>query len=66
MAIEVINSRNALSGAGNDGLRFSHLQSIIRAQFCQEQFGAGIGAFWKRMVDEPDAFPPECWELFLQ
>ena len=24
MALEVINSRNALSGAGTDGLRFSH------------------------------------------
>ena len=26
VALEVINSRNALSGAGRDGLRFSHLQ----------------------------------------
>ena len=36
VAFEVINSRNALSGAGSDGLRFSHLQSIIRTQFGQE------------------------------
>ena len=25
IALEVINCRNALSGAGSDGLRFSHL-----------------------------------------
>ena len=30
VAFEVINSRSALSGSGSDGLRFSHLQSIIR------------------------------------
>ena len=64
VAFEVTNSRNALSGAGSDDLRFSCLQSIIRTQFGQEHFG--IEAFWRRMVDEPDAFPPECWELFLQ
>ena len=23
-------------------------------------------AFWRRLVDEPDAFPPEFWQLFLQ
>ena len=23
-------------------------------------------AFWRRIVDEPDAFPPEFWQLFLQ
>ena len=23
-------------------------------------------AFWWRIVDEPDAFPPEFWQLFLQ
>ena len=66
VAFEVINSRNALSGAGSDGLRFSHLQSMIRTQFGQEHFGAIIEAFWRRTVDERDAFPPEFWELFLQ
>ena len=25
----------------------------------------GIDAFWRRIVDEPDAFPLEFWELFL-
>ena len=63
---EIINSRNALSGAGSNGLCFSHLQSIIRTQFGQEHFGAGIEAFWRRTVDEPDVFLPEFWELFLQ
>ena len=51
---------------GSDGLRLSHLQFIIRTQFWQEHFGAGIEAFWRRIVDEPDAFPPEIWELFPQ
>ena len=45
VAFEVINTRNALSGAGSDGLRFSHLRSIIRTQFGHERFGAGIEAF---------------------
>ena len=66
VTLEVINSRNARSRAASDGLRFSHLQSIIRTQFGEEHFGAYIEAFWRRMVDEPDAFPPEFWELFLQ
>ena len=44
VALEVINSRNALSGAGSDGLRFSQLQSIIRTAFGREKFGAGIEA----------------------
>ena len=36
VTLGVINSRNALSGAGSDGLRFSHLQSIIRTGFGRE------------------------------
>ena len=66
VAVQAINSHNALPVAGSDGLRLSHLQSIIRTQFGQYDFGAGIGVFWWRIVDEPDAFPPEIWELFLQ
>ena len=66
VAFKVINPHNALSGAGSDGLRFSYLQSTIRTQFGQEHFGAGIEAFWRSMVDEPDTFPPEFWEFFLQ
>ena len=63
VAFEVIYSHNILSGAESDGLRFSHLQPIIRTKFGQEYFGAGIEAFSRRMVNEPDAFPPEFWEL---
>ena len=37
VAFEVINSRNALSGAGSDGVRFSHLQSIVRTGFGREK-----------------------------
>ena len=59
VAFEVINPCNALSGAGSDVLRFLHLQSITRTQFGQEHFGAGIEAFLRRIVHEPDAFPPE-------
>ena len=66
VAVEVINSRNALSGAGSDSLRFSHLQSIIRTGFGRGKFGAGIEAFWRRIIDDPNAFPPEFWQLFLQ
>ncbi|CAN0328772.1 unnamed protein product, partial [Scytosiphon promiscuus] len=54
------------SGAGSDGLRFSHLQSIIRTGFGREKFGASIEAFWRRIFDDPGAFPPEFWQLFLQ
>ena len=46
---EVIDYRNALSGAGNDGLHFSHLQSIIRTGFGRETFGVGIEAFGRKI-----------------
>ena len=59
ITLEVINSRNALSGAGSDGLRFSHLQSITRTSFGRAKFDAGIEAFWRRIIDNPGAFPPE-------
>ena len=65
MALEVIHSRNALSGAESDGLRFSHLQLIIRTDFGREKFGAGIESLWRRIIDDPNAFPPEFWQLFL-
>ena len=63
---DVIGSRSALSGPGNDGQRFAHLQSIIYTAIGREEFGRGMSAFWRRLVDEPDAFPPEFWQLFLQ
>ena len=49
--LDIINSRNALSGAGSDGgsdgLVFSHLQSIVRTGFGREKLGAGIETFWR-------------------
>ena len=66
VALELINSRNALSEAGSDSLCFSLLQSIIRTGFGREKVGAGIESFWKRIIDDPNAFPPEFWQLFLQ
>ena len=63
---DVMSSRSALSGSGVDGQRFAHLQSIIDTDIGREEFGRGMAAFWRRLVDEPDAFPPEFWQLFLQ
>ena len=63
---DVISSRSALSGPGNDGQRFSHLQSIIHTNIGREELAKGMTAFWRRGVDEPDAFPVEFWQLFLQ
>ena len=63
---DVISSRSAVSGPGNDGQRFSHLQSILHTIIGREEFGKGMTAFWRRIVDEPDAFPVEFWELFSQ
>ena len=62
----MINSRSALLGPGNDAQRFSHLQSIIHTNIGREEFGKVMVAFWRRIVHEPDAFPVEFWQLFLQ
>ena len=66
VTLEVINSCNALSGAGSDGLRFSHLQLVIRTGFGRKKFAASIEAFWRRIIDDPNTFPPEFWQLFSQ
>ena len=63
---DVISSRSVLSGPGNDGQRFSHLQSIIHTDIGREEFGKDMTAFWRKIVHEPDAFPPELWRLFLK
>ena len=63
---DVISSRSALSGPGNDGHLFSHLQSIIHTNIGREEFGKGMTTLWRRIVGEPDAFPVEVWELFSQ
>ena len=43
---DVINYRSALSGLGNDGQRFAHLQSIIQTDIGREGFRSGMTAFW--------------------
>ena len=63
---DVISSRSALSGPGNDGQRLSRLQSIIHTDIGREEFGKGMATFWRKIVDEPDALPSEFWQLFLQ
>ena len=63
---DVISSRIDLSGPGNDGQRFAHLESVIHTDIGRKEFGRGMTAFWRRLVDEPDAFPPEFWQFFLQ
>ena len=42
------------------------LQSIIYADIGREELGKGMAAFWRKIVDEPDASPPEFWQLFLR
>lgn len=66
MVFQAVNSRSALSRAGNNGQGFAHIRSIIRAQVDREAFWAGIGSFWRISIDDPDAFPPEVLRLFLQ
>ena len=55
---DVLNSRYALSGPGNDCQRFAHLQSIIQTEIGREELGSGMTAFWQRIVNEPDTFLP--------
>ena len=63
---DVINSRSSLSGAGNDGQRVFYVQPINQTDIGRKESGSGMTAFWRRIVDEPDAFPPEVWQLFQQ
>ena len=42
---DVISSRSALSGPGNDGQRFPYLQPIIHTDIGREGFGNGMAAF---------------------
>ena len=48
---DAINSRSALPGPGNDGQCFAHLQSIISTDIGREEFGKGVTAFWRIIVD---------------
>lgn len=51
---------------GNDGENLAHMQPIIHINFGGEEFGRGMTAFRRRIVNEPDAFAPEFRQLFLQ
>lgn len=63
---DIISSRGALPGPGNGGQRFARLQSLIHTGIEREKCGRGMAAFWLRIDDEPDAFPPELWQIFAQ
>lgn len=63
---DAVSSRCVLSGPGTDGQRFAHA-SIVHTSIGREDFDQGITtAFWWRIVDEPNAFPPDFGKLFLQ
>ena len=57
--------RSAPSGPGNGSQRFMHPKSTIHNDTGREKFVRGMIGFWGRIVDEPDTFPPEVWQLFL-
>ena len=42
---DFICSRSALSGPGNDGQRFTYIQSIIHTDIGREEFGWGMTTF---------------------
>ena len=65
VALEAIDSRNALSGPGGDGLRFSHLQSITTTEFTREKNGDSMKTLWRRIIDDTSAIPPGFRQLFL-
>ena len=50
----------------NDTSKYSQRQSINHIDIEREEFGMGMTAFWRWIVDEPDALPPEFWQLVLQ
>lgn len=61
----VFDSCSALSGAGKYGQRFSYpyTQSIIHTDTGRKEFGTCLEPFRRRLTDDPDAFPPESWQL---
>ena len=64
--LDVIRGRSALSAAGNDGLRFSHLQRVVGTEVGKNEFPAAIHGLWRRIMEDSDAVPSEFWALFLQ
>lgn len=65
VALDVIDYRNALSGAGGNDVRFLHLQLSIRTGRGREEFGAGVESFWRWIFDDSGAFPQGFWGPFL-
>ena len=65
VALDVITSRNAISGAGERWSTLFTPAVVHQARIGREKFGAGIEAFWRRIFDDPGALSPECWLLFL-
>lgn len=63
---DAISSRSSLLAPENDGQMFSlathrphrHREGGVRKGY--------MAAFWRRIVDGPDAFPSEFWQLMLQ
>ena len=58
MPFDIVSPLSALSGPGKDGQRFSHLQPMIHTYIGREEFGRSMAAFWRRIVDGSEAFPP--------
>ena len=63
---DVISSRSALSGPGNNGQGLAYLALIIHTDIGRMEFGQGLTTFWWRIIDESDVFPPELWQLSTQ
>ncbi|CAB1109091.1 unnamed protein product [Ectocarpus sp. CCAP 1310/34] len=64
--LQVINRRSSNSGADNDGQRFSHLTSIVNTKIGREEFSNAMSSLWRRLINDPNAFPPEFWTLWKQ
>lgn len=50
----------------NDGLRFFLVSSIIRIDFGRDKFGSYVEGFWRRIIDDLDAFSPLFWLIFVR
>ena len=60
VAFEVINSHNAQPGAGSDGLRFLHLQYIIRNTSAPALKPSGGGLWMSRTLSLPSFESSSC------
>lgn len=61
MVFNILSFRSALSHAGNNDERF--FWHTTHTKTGREEFGKDMTTFWKRIVDDPDALPPELWNL---